>query len=553
LTGHLMAAVFFIITTVIITWPLAGSLGSKVRDLGDPLLNTWIIWWDVHALLTPGTSLFDAPMFHPSLLTIAYSEHMIVTALTAMPLLLMGMQPLTAYNLLFMLTFAASGFGAYLLGRYVTGSRAAGIIAGLAYAYSAFRFSHLGHLQILAAHFIPFALLYLHKWLDSGSWRHAAYFGLFWLLQILSCGYHALFVSLAIGMFLLFYGYLHRLWKQRLRWLQMIVVALVITALVIPLFLPYLKVKKQFGFTRDLGEVIYYSADLKSYAAAPPENRIYGKITGQLGEPEKRNFMGLTLSALAVLAIIAAARGMRGQGASLKDRVLQQRHLLFYLLLALLALWASLGPRFGLYYVFFKLVPGFDNLRVPSRLAVLVSLAWGALAAFGAARILNSIKRPAISAVIMVILSGLILAEAWQVPLGYANVWQKTPKVYQWLAKQQDDVVSYEIPSFDQKTDVARDARYLFWSIKHRKRMINGYSGYFPEYYRKLSKLAFELDFDAMVPVLVKLGATHLIWHSLEYPAPKREKIKQSLEGHPDLKLVWESSGDYVYGIRPHK
>jgi hypothetical protein len=79
----------------------------------------------------------------------------------------------------------------------------------------------------------------------------------------------------------------------------------------------------------------------------------------------------------------------------------------------------------------------------------------------------------------MVILSGLILAEAWQVPLGYANVWQKTPKVYQWLAKQQDDVVSYEIPSFDQKTDVARDARYLFWSIKHRKRMINGYSGYF--------------------------------------------------------------------------
>ena len=38
----------------------------------------------------------------------------------------------------------------------------------------------------------------------------------------------------------------------------------------------------------------------------------------------------------------------------------------YYGLLALLSLWASLGPPFGLYTALYRLLPGFDLIRVPS-------------------------------------------------------------------------------------------------------------------------------------------------------------------------------------------
>ena len=46
----------------------------------------------------------------------------------------------------------------------------------------------------------------------------------------------------------------------------------------------------------------------------------------------------------------------------------------------MLSLWASLGPPFGLYTVLYKLLPGFDLIRVPSRLAILTLLAVAILA-----------------------------------------------------------------------------------------------------------------------------------------------------------------------------
>jgi hypothetical protein len=550
---HLAVLAFFCLATLVMTWPLAPVMDFKVRDYGDPLLNTWILWWNVKALTTEGVSLFNAPMFHPSLLTLAYSEHMIITALAAMPLLLMGLKPLLVYNILFMLTFVVSGYGAYLLAHRLTQNRAAAVIAGLGFAFSAFRFGQLGHLQILAAHFMPFVLLYLHKWQHSGSWKHAFLFGLFWLLQVLSCGYHALFISLAVGLFMLYYGLMGRWWQQRRRILQLAVVAAGMSLFIAPLFQPYIEVKKQFGFTRDLGEMVYYSAQPQSYAATSPENLIYGELTKEWGEPEKQSMLGLILTALAVLGLIRARGKAGGLETGAKPWWLEKRDPLFYGLLALMAFWASLGPMYGLYYLFYLVLPGFDNLRVPGRLAILVSLAWGVLAAYGAAWLMQRYQAKPWRRFLPLALAVLVMLEAWHVPVGYANIWQEVPEVYKWLTSQPDEVVIYEIPTFDQEDDVSRDARYLYWSIWHQKRMVNGYSGYFPDYYRQLSKIARRLDFDRLLPKLRELGATHLIWHRKEYPGSKHRPIFKTLNERQDLKLVWESTWDYVYRILPGK
>ena len=554
LSASLAVLLFMCFMSVVMTWPLASVAGYEMRDYGDPLLNSWILWWGAKVLGNPdlGLSLFDAPIFFPQKLTLAYSEHMIVSAISMMPLFKLGLDALLIHNILFMLSFAVSGWGGFILARRLSGSMIGGVIAGLGYGFSCFRFDQLGHLQILTAHFIPFALYYLHRWNDRPTWGNTFGFWLFWLLQVLTCGYHALFVSMAIGLFWLYYGVLGQWWRAPKRLLQIGAACLCLALVVLPYFLPYLEVRQEMGFKRDLGEAIYYSAKPWSYLAASPENLLYGSLTKDWGVPEKRAMLGITLSALAVMGIAAGLRTLKIRG-SLKGLTgrLQGPHkdIVFYLILAALAFWASLGPWWGLYYFMFKLVPGFDNLRVPARLAVLVTLAWSVLASYGAAWLCRRWTKGFWLKLLPGLLCALVILEAWHAPLTLSNLWRETPKVYQHLAEMPGRVVLYEIPSFDLKEDLARDARYLYWSTKHERTLINGYSGYFPDYYIKLARTARKLDFDHLLPKLRELGATHLLWHRKEYPGNQHRAIFKTLSERRDLKLVFETRWDYLYEI----
>ncbi len=51
--------------TLLYAWPLVLSFGSRLpSDIGDPGLNTWILWWNAHAVpLTP--RWWNAPIFFP--------------------------------------------------------------------------------------------------------------------------------------------------------------------------------------------------------------------------------------------------------------------------------------------------------------------------------------------------------------------------------------------------------------------------------------------------------------------------------------------------------
>ena len=72
-----LVALLLIALAVVLTWPATPRLGSAVHDLGDPVLTTWILAWDVHALTTAPLRRFDANAFHPRRFTLAYTEHLL--------------------------------------------------------------------------------------------------------------------------------------------------------------------------------------------------------------------------------------------------------------------------------------------------------------------------------------------------------------------------------------------------------------------------------------------------------------------------------------------
>ena len=106
------------------TWPLAAGLARDVPgDLGDSLLNMWILGWGAEhlpRLLTgrsAGRDFWNANIFHPEPLALSFSEHLFGQVLQILPVYHLTGNLILCYNLLFLSTFVLSAFGMYLLVR----------------------------------------------------------------------------------------------------------------------------------------------------------------------------------------------------------------------------------------------------------------------------------------------------------------------------------------------------------------------------------------------------------------------------------------------------
>src|SRR5690348_12305336 len=190
---------------VILTWPLAIRLGSVIpHDLGDPLENTWILWWNAHAI--PLTSQWwNGPIFWPAPGALALSEHLIGISVFTTPMQWIGASPVLAYNLMFLLSFPLCAAAAHALAFTLTGRHDAGIVAGLIFGFNPYRIAESAHLQMLMALWMPVALVALHRYLDQRRRRWLVVFGVAWLMQALSNGYFLVFFPILIVLWIFWF------------------------------------------------------------------------------------------------------------------------------------------------------------------------------------------------------------------------------------------------------------------------------------------------------------------------------------------------------------
>src|SRR3981189_3351580 len=136
------------------TGPLARGLARDFPSyFGDPLFTSWVLSWDATHL---GRGWWSANIFAPHPLGLAISGLFLPQALQALPIYAATRNPILCYNLLFLSTFALSGLGMFLLGRELTGSAAAGVVAGLAFSFAPYRLANIPHLQVPSAAWVAF-------------------------------------------------------------------------------------------------------------------------------------------------------------------------------------------------------------------------------------------------------------------------------------------------------------------------------------------------------------------------------------------------------------
>ena len=172
---------------------------------GDPALNTWILWWNTQADAVLA-AWWNAPAFYPAPGVLSFSENLLGLSLISTPLYWLGAGPQAAYNIVFLLTFPLSAFGAYLLGYELTKRHDAAFIAGLLFGFAPYRIAHLPQIQSLASFPMPFALLGLHRYLRDPRPRWLALFAAGWFLQGICNGYYLLFFSVFVGMWILWFA-----------------------------------------------------------------------------------------------------------------------------------------------------------------------------------------------------------------------------------------------------------------------------------------------------------------------------------------------------------
>lgn len=291
----------YVALTAVAGWGVLQHPASRViADLGDPLLTASILHWNA-SVLPLSDAWWQFPNFHPTADTLAFSEHLLGLSPVATPIEWLTRDPLVAANLVTLLTFPLCGIAMFALVHRLTGHAAGAFAAGLAFAFSPYRVSQLSHVQMLATFWAPLALLGLHAYLDTRRRRWLALYAVAWLLQVTSNAYYLVHFSVLTALWVTWFVVLRRQWRV----LRDITIATLLAGLPLaPLLARYIAVHARHGFSRELFEVEFFSADLAGLFCASEHLRLWGWLRHGC-RAEGDLFPGL---AVVVVAVIGAAR-----------------------------------------------------------------------------------------------------------------------------------------------------------------------------------------------------------------------------------------------------
>jgi F5/8 type C domain len=564
-----ICAAIYVVLAVALTWPLVLVLDTHVpRDLGDPLLSIWTLWWNAEHL--PFTSgWWDALQFHPVPGSIAFSDHRVGLTLISQPVQWAGGSPVAAYNLALLLSFPLSAAAAHLVVHSLTRRHDAALIAGLAFGFNPYRVAHLEHLELVSSYWMPVALFALHKLVDEPRTRWAVLFGIAWLLQALCSSYYLFYFSVLVGLWLVWFA-------RGLPIRSLAALAACWTAagaLLLPLLLAYREIHAAFDLHRTADEIRYFSADITAIVSGSPLLAFW-RSSAALDRQEGQLFPGAFACAI-VLAAVLLARERHVARASRVHHVLLLFAALFGLLAltpvlfgpwkivfgglsasasgfrkplsvtaACLVLYCLVHPRlraawhaksaFAFYvsativlwvfswgpeprlmgvtvlyeapYAWLMRLPGFESgLRVPARFAMPGILALSIAAGLAFARIVPVDRRAARLALLALVSVG-IAADGWirQLPL-------LTPPP-SWTAPVDPGAFAavLELPVVH---GAGVDAAAVYRSISHRHPTVNGFSGHFPPHYVPM-RLGFERGERDVLSTLAAAGPLLVAIHA---------------------------------------
>ncbi len=542
---YVLPLIFFVGITFVINPTIFTGFATQIEK-NDGRLLAWTVSWDIHKLLTDPLNIYNANIYYPNTNTLTYSEHFIAGSILAIPVwLLTDGNPAASFNFLMILGYTLNAFCAYILVKYLTKRRLAGLIAGLIFGYCSYRIANLGHLQNMLVFYIPLVTYFLFKYFENKKNKFLVGVGISLLLMSLTSWYHMIFIW---GMFVLLLAYfIYRKQLNKKDFVKFGVMIAINLVIILPFALPYFAFNKENQSAYTINELKSYSADIGGYIMPPPNTFIGGVVLPWLKVTKERwqeniNFLGFIALFLSFVAVFTFKRTAYGFKVKVdKSKLIFAGIGLFFILL-------SFGPFLHLsdrvtripliYWLVFNVLPPIRFIRVTGRFATVVFLFLSILAGFGFARFLTKIKTRTLAIVFTGVVGLLILAEYYPYHnlFSYVDV-SKTPQVYTDIKNDESVKAVLELP-----IDVGpfETTKYIYYAGIHFKPIVNGYSGFEPKDYN-FNKHLFEDRLNDIGLIKLKdIGVTHIIVNP-EYTGTIT---------NPDLELLSNKEGYKLYRIK---
>jgi hypothetical protein len=499
----------------------------RVPDRGDPVFSAWRLARFSHQLVHDPRHLFDGNIFHPASGTLTFSDATVLQGLAAAPFIQAGADPLLVSNLLLLITFPLNALAFFHAGWRLTGDLRPAFVAGVLGALYPFHGEHYSHLELEYTFFIPLAIVALLDAIARPAPRRGAWLGLLLAAQWLA----SMYLGLMLLTFVVPFGALVALaWRPPIRSLvkALVPAAAIAATAFAALGIPYLRTDAARG-GRSLALAAAFSAEPREYGHPHGRLPAYQWITRENNRMEREMFPGFMV--LGTAAVGAAPPLAAAPIASLVSGAL--------------AFDWSLGP-YGLTYddLYHWLLP-YRGLRVPARFSMFVGTALILLGAAGSRRIIDAAARARLATPVFACLAAAALFDL-RLDLRMLDYWKEPPPIY---ASVTPSMVLAEFPWEENAQD------YMYFSTRHWARLLNGYSGSFPDAFIDLQKRLETFPAPDAIEAVRAAGATHVTFNCTLEPRKYRcLPTIDALDANPSLELVsggrWEGDEVRLYRLK---
>ena len=532
--GHARwALAIFVALAVFHTWPLARAPWRlSLNYHADAQLNSWIVSWIAHTLPAAPAHLFDGNIFAPEPATLTYSEPLIAPAVLVAPVRWLGGSPVLAFNLLTIAGLALTGWSAWWVAWRWTGSTRAAVVAGALAAFDVHTLTRLAHPAATHAWGLPLAWYWADAAIDRPGRRTALMIGLVVAAVAATSVYFFAFVLLIIAVVAVTCA-------RRVAPLVTIVAGVAIgVVLASPVLWPYVRFAAG-GATRPIEMVAQFSASPAGYLAS----------TSVVDAPWTRSFFTNDVNVM-FAGVGALALAALGLAAARRSDAVTRRRVVALVVVAIAGILLSLGPATAIYRWLYAWLWPLRGLRAAARFGYVYLVTISILAAFGWAWLERRVAtRPGAA---MWLTAGVLLfvtVEAWQGPVRTVP-FSRVPAIYSLVADAPDPVLLVEVPFYPPEA-VFENGEYVFNSTSHWRPLMNGYSGYTPDSYRRRTESFWFFPEAWAIDAIRREGATHLMVHLSRFSPEEATEISRVLIERRDLELLASDPlGNRLYKVK---
>jgi hypothetical protein len=556
----LLELVLFIAVALWATWPLATQIATCI-PLGSepfatvPLFNLWTLWWNVDRIDHAYAGYWSAPIFYPADDAFAYSEPQLLAGQIAWLLWRLLPSPESIYNVILLGHLVLNGWSFCKLLRCWHIAWPVSLAGGLICEAMPLVHWQLGIVQLVPLWGIIWTIRFTYKFARQPSWTAGIGLGLSAACTYLLCSYYGL--MLCILLFVTTPILVNRrLWQLKTVGLFAATMAVILVCVTPVAYFQWRTTQRQSILPpRDL--VKQLSVGPQHYWQTPwPQLLPLSRTLPTVDSPWALSPGTLKLC----FAALGCCYGL--------SRRHTRRVTFFLLAVALLGVVLAMGPLLEWHgwsiYDLLTHFPGYAQLRNIYRFAIFTQLMTIILTAFGLESLWRSLRNLQLRKLVRQrsALRSKLRSASWirtiacaavsaflffevtpAAPALYCSRETNPPEWASWIRNhsRHDDVLAiFPFPVDDSLRAYEPTAQWMYLQQYHGRRMINGYSGFFPTPVIDREVRLQRFPDPNVWPELARIGVDLVIVHGQELNMQLQDRIKLV----PTMVVIQQAAGD---------